>query len=81
MPMSPNLKSEKILVGPVVASGDVVRLIKEPNGSLRIEMWEKRVGWITAPEGSMMLAEFMPGATRPISARDRARLGIPASEL
>jgi hypothetical protein len=78
MPMSPNLKSEKI---PVVASGDVVRLIKEPNGSLRIEMWQKGVGWITASPGSITPDELMPGACRPVSVRDRARVGMPVAEL
>ena len=42
--MSPNLKSEKIVAGPVVVDGDVVRLIKLPDGSGGIEVWKPGEG-------------------------------------
>src|SRR6516165_2351122 len=73
---------EKILVGPVVVNdGTVARLINEPNGGLRMETWAKGVGWIEAPEGSMALADFMPGKMRPVSADLAARVGMPVSEI
>jgi hypothetical protein len=52
--------------------------IKLPNGSGRVEYWKRGVGWIEAPDGAFTLDEFMPGACRPVSVRDRARLGMPA---
>jgi hypothetical protein len=50
--MSPNLKSEKVIAGPVVDDGDVVRLIKMPDGSGRIEFWVKGAGWTEAAPGA-----------------------------
>lgn len=76
--MSPNLK---IIAGPCVIDQDVARLIKLPNRSGRIEYWVKGTGWTAAAPGIFALDEFMPGATRPVSVRDRARLAIPASEF
>jgi hypothetical protein len=77
-----DLIHEKILVGPVVVNdGTVARLIKLPDGAGRMETWAKGVGWVEAPEGSMALADFMPGKMKPVSARDAARLDIPAAEL
>jgi hypothetical protein len=52
-----------------------------PTGGARIDYGKRGVGWTEAPEGSMTLASFMPGYTRPASAKDAARLDIPASEL
>jgi hypothetical protein len=73
---------EKVLVGPVVVNdGTVARLIKLPNGGLRMEYWKTAVGWVEAPEGSMALADFMPGAMKPVSPELAARIGMPASEL
>jgi hypothetical protein len=73
---------EKVLLGPVVVNdGTVARLINEPNGGLRMETWSKGIGWIEAPEGSMALADFMPGKMKPICAELAARVGMPASEL
>jgi hypothetical protein len=72
---------EKVLVGPVMVNGLPARLIKEPNGSGRFETWRSGVGWIEAPEGSMALSDFMPGATRPVSPANAARFGMPKSEI
>jgi hypothetical protein len=72
---------EKVLVGPVVIDQIVARLISEPNGSIRVEYWKRGAGWIEAAPGMFTPDEFMPGACRPASARDAARLDIPASEL
>jgi hypothetical protein len=36
---------------------------------------KKGVGWIEAPNGAFDLGDFMPGYTRPVSAKDAARLG------
>jgi hypothetical protein len=73
---------EKVFLGPVVVNdGTVARLINEPNGGLRMEVWARGVGWIEAPAGSMALASFMPGKMKPVSAELAARLDIPASEL
>ena len=72
---------EKILAGPVVIDGTVARLIKLPNGSGRIETWAKGVGWVEAPAGSITPDELLPGANRPASARDAARLGTSLSNL
>jgi hypothetical protein len=41
----------------------------------------KGVGWTEAPKGAFTLADFMPGYTRPASAKDAALFDIPASEL
>jgi hypothetical protein len=79
--MRPNLKSEKKIAGPVVIDGIVARWIKDPNGSGRIDYWVKGAGWTAAAPGSITLDEMMPGASRPASARDAARLAMPASEL
>jgi len=75
------LKSEKIVAGPVVVDGDVVRLIKLPDGSGRIEVWKPGEGWTKAAAGMFTPDELMPGAARSVSARTAATLGIPASEL
>jgi hypothetical protein len=76
------LNSGNVFLGAVVVNdGTVARLIKEPNGGLRMEYWKTGVGWIEAPEGSMALADFMPGVTKPVSAELAAREGIPASEI
>jgi hypothetical protein len=77
MPMSPNLK---IIAGPCVIDQAVARLIKLPSGSGRIEVWKRSAGWIPAA-GSITLDEFMPGACRPVSVRDRARVGMPVAEM
>ena len=80
--MPPNVKSENVFLGPVsVNDGTVARLINEPNGGLRMETWAKDVGWIEAPEGSMALADFMPGKTKPVSAELAAREDMPKSEI
>jgi hypothetical protein len=74
----------RIIAGPCVTpiiNGDVARLLRLPDGTGRIEWWVKGTGWTTAPHGAFDFADFMPGYTRPISPRDRARLGIPATEL
>ena len=77
-----DLIHEKILGGPVVVNdGTVARLIKLPDGAGRMETWVKGVGWIAAPEGSMALADFMPGKTKPVSAELAAREGMPKSEI
>ena len=76
-----SLIHEKIFLGPVnVNDGTVGRLINEPNGGLRIEVWARGVGWIEAPK-SLSLSSFMPGAVRPVSADLASRVGMPASEL
>jgi hypothetical protein len=70
----------RLLAGPIVTpiiNGDVVRLLKLPTGGWRIEHWIKGAGWSEAPDGAFDLGDFMPGYTRPISPRDRARLGMP----
>jgi hypothetical protein len=69
-----------VRLGPVVVDGDVVRLIRRPNGSGWIQYWVKGSGW-TDGRGRFTPDELLPGANRPVSARDAARLGIPASEL
>ena len=73
-------KKPNVLVGPVNIEGLVARLIKEPNGSGRMELWREGAGWISAA-GSITLDQFMPGACRPASVRDAARIGMPTSEL
>jgi hypothetical protein len=79
--MPPNVKSENVFLGPVVVNdGTVGRLINEPNGGLRIEIWGKGVGWIEAPK-SLTLSSFMPGKMKPVSAELAARDGIPKSEI
>lgn len=75
--MSPKLNSPNVLAGPVVIEGDVARVIKEPNGSGRIDVWTKGAGWTEAAPGSITPDQFMPGACRPVSARDAARVGMP----
>ena len=75
---------EKVLLGPVatpIMNGNVARLVKLPNGSIRIDYWKRGAGWIEAAPGTFTPDEFMPGACRPASAKDAARLDIPASEL
>jgi|SRR6516162_7101965 hypothetical protein len=77
-----SLIHEKIFLGPVnVNDGTVGRLINEPNGGARIEVWARGVGWIEAPKSSLALADFMPGAVRPVSADLAARVDMPATEL
>jgi hypothetical protein len=71
-------KSEKVIAGPVVTpilNGDVARVIELPAGGWRIEHWVKGTGWIEAPHGAFDLGDFMPGYTRPVAAKDAARLG------
>lgn len=67
----------RIIAGPVVApfDGDVARVVELPDGSGRIEVWKRGAGWVTAPKGSISPDEFMPGACRPVSVNDAARLG------
>jgi hypothetical protein len=74
---------EKVLVGPVVPDfhGPVARLVELPTGGLRIDWWVKGSGWVEAPKGAFDLGDFMPGYTRPASAKDAARFDIPAAEL
>jgi hypothetical protein len=76
-------KHTRVIVGPVVPDfhGDVARLVELPNGGVRIEYWKRGTGWTEAPKGAFRLADFMPGYTRPASAKDAARLDIPVSEL
>jgi hypothetical protein len=76
-----NTLVESVFLGPVTVSGDVVRVISEPGGAGRIEIWEKGSGWVRVPPGRIRADELIPGAYRPVSVRDRARLGMPASEL
>jgi hypothetical protein len=64
-----------IIAGPVVIDQIVTRLLKLPNGAGRIEIWKKGAGWTEARPGEITLDEFMPGACRPVSVRDAARLG------
>jgi hypothetical protein len=69
-----------IVAGPCVTpilNGDVARVVELPNGGLRIEWWVKGTGWTKAPDGALTLADFMPGYTRPILPKDRARLEMP----
>jgi hypothetical protein len=78
------LKPNTIIAGPVVTpiiNGDVARVVERPTGGWRIEHWVKGVGWTEAPDGAFDLGDFMPGYTRPVTARDCARLGIPAAEI
>ena len=73
---------EKVLVGPVTTfDHDVCRLIELPTGGARIEHWVKNVGWTEAPPGYITPDKFVAGGHRPTSAKDAARLDIPASEL
>jgi hypothetical protein len=71
----------KFIACPVNINGDVVRLIKQPDGSGRIEYRKTAAGWTEAAPGTFTPDEFMPIGCRSISARTAARLGIPASEL
>ena len=76
-----DLIHETVFLGPVVVNdGTVARLINEPNGGLRIEVWTTGIGWTEAPK-SLTLSSFMPGVMRPVSADIAARVGMPASEL
>jgi hypothetical protein len=70
----------KTIAGPSVIDQGVARLAKLPDGSGRIEVWKQGAGWVSAA-GSVTLDEFMLGACRPVSPRDRARLGISLSEI
>lgn len=75
------LRRVEIVAGPTKVSGGVVaRVIKEPNGSGRMEIWKPGKGWIDGA-GKVTPDELMPGAGRPVSAADAARLGMPACEL
>jgi hypothetical protein len=67
----------RILAGPCVIDQIVARVIRLPNGTGRM----KDTGWTAAPDGAFSLDEFMPGACRPVSVRDRARLGMPIAEF
>jgi hypothetical protein len=74
----------RIIAGPCmtpILNGDYARVVELPTGGARIERWERGRGWVTAPAGALGPADFMPGYTRPASAKDAARLDIPASEL
>ena len=70
----------RIIAGPVVApfDGDVARVVELADGSGRIDYWVKGVGWTEAAPNAFTLDEFMPGACRPVSAKDAARLAMPA---
>jgi hypothetical protein len=50
-------------------------------GAARIEWWVKGSGWTTAPDGAFRPDHFIPGACRPVSAKNAARLGIPPEDL
>jgi hypothetical protein len=68
----------RIIAGPCVTpilNGDVARVVMLPDGTARIEMWIKGAGWTEAPKGAFDPADFMPGYTRPVAAKDAARLG------
>ena len=70
----------RVVAGPCVIpiiNGDVARVIETAAGGLRIEWWVKGTGWTEAPHGAFTLADFMPGYTRPILPKDRARLEMP----
>jgi hypothetical protein len=56
-------------------------VVERPTGGWRIDWWMKGTGWTKAPEGALDLGDFMPGYTRPVSARDCARLGCSLSDL
>jgi hypothetical protein len=74
----------RVIAGPLVtpiANGDVARVIERPGGGGIIEWWVKGTGWTEAPHGAFTLADFMPGYTRPVAAKDAARLDIPPAEL
>ena len=75
-------RREGVLVGPVVVSGgDIVRLMKDPNGSVRREIWATGVGWTAAAAGSIRPDELVPGATKPVSPENAALAGMPNSEI
>ena len=77
-------KRERVIVGPVVTpilNGDFARVVELAGGGVRIERWERGRGWVEAPKGALGPADFMPGYTRPASAKDAARLDIPPAEL
>jgi hypothetical protein len=67
----------RVLAGPCVPGfhGDVARVIERPGGGWRIERWVKGAGWTAAPEGSIPLADFIPGFCRPVLEKDAIRLG------
>lgn len=68
-----------VITGPTKVSGGIVaRVVKLPDGSGRIESWE-RGGWTETD--TVTLDEFMPGAGLPVNKETRLRLGIPLSEL
>jgi hypothetical protein len=77
-------KYTRIIAGPCmtpILNGDFARVVELPGGAGRIERWERGRGWVTAPAGALGPADFMPGYTRPASAKDAARLDIPPAEL
>jgi hypothetical protein len=77
-------KRERVIVGPVVTpilNGDFARVVELAGGGVRIERWERGRGWVEAPKGALGPADFMPGYTRPASAKDAAWHDIPATEL
>jgi hypothetical protein len=79
-----NLIHERIIAGPCmtpILNGDYARVIRLPDGTGRIERWERGRGWVTAPAGALGPADFMPGYCRSPSAKDAARLDIPPAEL
>jgi hypothetical protein len=77
------MKPHTIIAGPCIPSfdGPVARVIALPDGTGRIETWERGVGWVEAPKGSIALHSFVPGACRPVSPRDCARLGCSLGDL
>ena len=79
-PAPSSRNSANVLAGPISTDGIVARWIKDPNGSDRIEVCKRGAGWVSAG-GSVTFDEFIPGASRPASARDAARVGMPISEI
>jgi hypothetical protein len=78
--LRPLVDPPEVVAGPLTTNGDVVRLVKLPNGAGRIDIWEKGRGWVDA--GNRITPDaLMPGAGRPVSANDAARLDIPTSEI
>ena len=79
--MTPTTTTLRIVAGPCVIDQFVARVVKLPNGAGRIEHWLRGTGWTTAPKGAFTPDEFIPGPCRPVSVRDRARLGMPIAEF
>jgi hypothetical protein len=76
-------RRERVLAGPCVPCfyGDVARVVELATGRRRIERWKRGAGWVEAPKGAFTLDEFMPGACRPPSENDAARLGCRLEDL